>query len=537
MNLSCLQTVGDGGDRQDISDSSCSDAGKSMQAQDPNPPPHPISASTTPVPSSPQAAGTAAKTPCASASEGELSEDAKTLRQAVHALLTFSHREFLLRSQLTDVVKHNTKPPPEEIERQLGLPATTISSQLTKTFLTAGFQHYQRSGMTTGNAPQNFEPINCPPSLSRTDGSCCYRLHKEVPPRRFSLMPKFFRFRDRMRNNASYNIKFPPPVLANTNFSNPVVPSLPLPIAFPGFTAGGPHGYTHESPDFQQAPRTFHAGAASGMPTAGQGDPVTASYAVEEHPSHPYGSALTPSPPVRPVVEIRPYQTDKGPATSPQGPEVQQTEGIGNSDQTNGSRIEAVTERRSSHLVHRRASSAGPATVVPLGSAFDSGLAHESIQEPHRSKSLAESNYVQPGAVGDSFGGEPCVQDYYVPEPRHALSPYDARGSLAGKSSWPAPSSWVSSNAFLPSGADIKRTEPHAILTESGMPPVAGNRLMTIGPWESKVDSSEPSVAGHNAFSHEPPPVAVNGDGSRFSGSQQVRGTDRGPWQYMVQED
>nr|CEL77934.1 TPA: hypothetical protein BN1205_037945 [Toxoplasma gondii VEG] len=425
----------------------------------------------------------------------------------------------------------------EEIERQLGLPATTISSQLTKTFLTAGFQHYQRSGMTTGNAPQNFEPINCPPSLSRTDGSCCYRLHKEVPPRRFSLMPKFFRFRDRMRNNASYNIKFPPPVLANTNFSNPVVPSLPLPIAFPGFTAGGPHGYTHESPDFQQAPRTFHAGAASGMPTAGQGDPVTASYAVEEHPSHPYGSAVTPSPPVRPVVEIRPYQTDKGPATSPQGPEVQQTEGIGNSDQTNGSRIEAVTERRSSHLVHRRASSAGPATVVPLGSAFDSGLAHESIQEPHRSKSLAESNYVQPGAVGDSFGGEPCVQDYYVPEPRHALSPYDARGSLAGKSSWPAPSSWVSSNAFLPSGADIKRTEPHAILTESGMPPVAGNRLMTIGPWESKVDSSEPSVAGHNAFSHEPPPVAVNGDGSRFSGSQQVRGTDRGPWQYMVQED
>nr|CEL70305.1 TPA: hypothetical protein BN1204_059890 [Neospora caninum Liverpool] len=436
-----------------------------------------------------------------------------------------------------DLQDNNGSSTSEEIERQLGLPATTISSQLTKTFLTAGFQHYQRSGITTGNAPQNFEPINCPPVLSRTDGSCCYRLHKEIPPRRFSLMPKLFRFRDRMRNHASYNIKFPPPVLANTNFSNPVLPSLPPPIAFSGFA--GPH-YSRESPDCQQVPRAFPPGTSS-MPVPGRGDPVPpASYTVEEQPSHPYGSVLNPQPP-QPMMEIRPYQAEAGTATCAHGPTVQQNESAVNPDHSNVIRIEPANERRSSHLVHNRASSAGgkDAIGVPLGCAFDTGLGHDPIQERYRSKSLGEPNYVQPGSVGDSFGGEPSVQDHYVPEPRHALSPYDARGTLAGKSSWPAPSSWVSSNAFLPSGEDIRRTE-HAALTESAMPTHVdahtGNRPVTVRPWESKVESSQ-SAGSHNAFTNAPDPMTLYGDGSRPNAPQQIRGTDSGPWQYMVQED
>ncbi|CBZ55564.1 hypothetical protein NCLIV_059890 [Neospora caninum Liverpool] len=279
----------------------------------------------------------------------------------------------------------------------------------------------------------------------------------------------------------------------------------------------------------------------NGSSTSGRGDPVPpASYTVEEQPSHPYGSVLNPQPP-QPMMEIRPYQAEAGTATCAHGPTVQQNESAVNPDHSNVIRIEPANERRSSHLVHNRASSAGgkDAIGVPLGCAFDTGLGHDPIQERYRSKSLGEPNYVQPGSVGDSFGGEPSVQDHYVPEPRHALSPYDARGTLAGKSSWPAPSSWVSSNAFLPSGEDIRRTE-HAALTESAMPTHVdahtGNRPVTVRPWESKVESSQ-SAGSHNAFTNAPDPMTLYGDGSRPNAPQQIRGTDSGPWQYMVQED
>ncbi|PFH34890.1 hypothetical protein BESB_069230 [Besnoitia besnoiti] len=519
------------------------DSGKSTQPAEQAPTPRPSSAPSLPAPAAPTPPPNVRPCPGSPGTSGtEGSEESKALRQAVHALLTFSHREFLVRSQLADVVKHNSKPPPEEIERQLGLSPATISSQLTKSFLTAGFQHYQRSGMTTGNAPQNFEPINCPPALSCADGSCCYHLHKEVPPRRFSLMPKLFRFRDRMRNSAPVNIKFPSSVLANTNFCNRIPPSLPLPVAVGGgVRGGGPYGYCRESADLPQVPPAYSAAMPPCRPDAAQGEAASGyTYTVEEHPSHPYGGGFGPAASSRPLLEIRPYQVSAGPRA--QGPSAQQGDGVGNPDHGNVVRLEPESEKRCSHIIQNRASPPSGGASAPLGAAFDAGLTGDGFRSRSRPKSIAESNPAQPGSVGDPPGGELSVKEAYLREPQRALSPLDARGSLASKSAWPAPSSWVSSNAFLPCGADSRRPETHASFfdtaTDRPADPPGASRPQPAAAWECMVDASETATAAHDAFANAAQHSStINGDGWQKSGSGADRRQGSGPWQYMVQDD
>lgn len=461
-----------------------------------------------------------------------------------------------MRAQMSETVKHNSKPPPEDIERQLGLPATTISSQLTSTFLTAGFKHYQRSGMTTGNAPQNFEPIHCPPPHTRADGGCCYHLHKEVAPRRFSLMPRFFRFRDRLRNSSAPSCRFPSPALSNFSFPGQKA-QLSLPSRVPFSTsATGLYSSPFISDDYQQSARLLPSSLHPGRPAASQGDVAPMPmYAVEEQPSHPFSGNLCPAPPIKPAMEVVPFPPDGNRPVS-QPPPVKQGEGAATSDH-NGSLVNsAEVANAGSHLVHSRgnATARAPTSGPPP---FEDPALLGSFQDRHRSKSLTEANMPQLGTAADPLGAERPFYGGYLPEPRHALSPYEPRGPLANKMAWPTPRSWLSSNAFQRSSRENIRRESYP-LHPAVMPVAQPNpRLQETSGWEPLVGVSQPvtlqdeasailpSVQANDSRRLSSPEegggraasVASAGDTRRFSGLEQAGGSEGGAWQYMVQED
>ncbi|PHJ21693.1 hypothetical protein CSUI_004453 [Cystoisospora suis] len=458
---------------------------------------------------------------------------------------------------MSETVKHNSKPPPEDIERQLGLPATTISSQLTSTFLTAGFKHYQRSGMTTGNAPQNFEPIHCPPPHTRADGGCCYHLHKEVQPRRFSLMPRFFRFRDRLRNSSAPSCRFPSPAVSNLNFSGPKAPlSLPSRVPFPASTAGL-YSSPFISDDYQHPARPLPSSLNPGRPAASQGDVAPMPmYAVEEQPSYPFSGNLCPAPPIKPAMEVVPFPPDGSrPVTQP--PAVKHGEGVASPDH-NGNLVNSVEGGSAgSHLVHSR----GNATVRAPTSApvpLEDPALLGSFQDRCRSKSLTEANMPQLGTAADPLGAERPFYGGYLPEARHPLSPYEPRGPLAGRMAWPTPRSWLSSNAFQRSSRENIRRESypvHSTVMPGGQP---DPRLHDNSGWEPLVGMSQPVTVQDELASAILPSVqaaesrrlsspeeaggrvasaASTGETRRFSGLEQTGGTEAGAWQYMVQED
>lgn len=109
----------------------------------------------------------------------------------------------MARSQLPDVLRHNNKPPPEEVEKQLELPPGTLSCQLANYLLYPAVSG-QRSGVTTSNAPQNSEGLNLAWPAPHGAGGCCYHLHKPPPPpRAFSVKAKLHQLKQRICNKAS----------------------------------------------------------------------------------------------------------------------------------------------------------------------------------------------------------------------------------------------------------------------------------------------------------------------------------------------
>lgn len=103
----------------------------------------------------------------------------------------------MARSQLPDVLRHNNKPPPDEVEKQLELPPGTLSCQLANYLLHPAVAG-QRSGVTTSNAPQNSDSLNLTWPTPHGTGGCCYHLHKPPPPpRAFSVRAKFQQFLQR----------------------------------------------------------------------------------------------------------------------------------------------------------------------------------------------------------------------------------------------------------------------------------------------------------------------------------------------------
>lgn len=104
----------------------------------------------------------------------------------------------MARSQLPDVLRHNNKPPPDEVEKHLELPPGTLSCQLANYLLHPAVSG-QRSGVTTSNAPQNCDTLNVPWPAAHAAGGCCYHLHKPPPPpRAFSLRLKLQQLMQRL---------------------------------------------------------------------------------------------------------------------------------------------------------------------------------------------------------------------------------------------------------------------------------------------------------------------------------------------------
>lgn len=108
----------------------------------------------------------------------------------------------MTRSQLSDVIRHNSKPPPDEVEKQLGLPPGSISAQLASHLLNPAMVA-GKAGINTSNAPQNFDTFNLQCPKPHGSGGCCFHLHRPPPPpRAFSLRARLLQIRDRIRGRS-----------------------------------------------------------------------------------------------------------------------------------------------------------------------------------------------------------------------------------------------------------------------------------------------------------------------------------------------
>ncbi|KAL8273689.1 hypothetical protein Esti_002401 [Eimeria stiedai] len=358
-------------------------------------------------------------TPQSAAATGP--EAANEMRRAILCLLMYSHREFMARSQLPDVLRHNNKPSPDEVEKQLELPPGALSCQLANYLLqptVAG----QRSGVTTSNAPQNCDTLNVPWPASHGGGGCCYHLHKPTPPAKvFSVRAKLQQLKQRFSARSSIaaasSPSAQPPSSAAVNATHsPRQRWTPTAAQRP---QQGLHGE-------QVAPATRrlngvpllmqHGGQSGGMPLPPIG--------VPKQPAHqllPYtidGGATTPKPRAQPIAVNTPTST--GP---PRGHQAFPLTSLSHAT------LLQADYHKSTGNQHANSTSQWEA----------------SMQTREKSKSITEREV---GAVlpALAWGGEeafPSDKDLSLPEPKSPYSP--PRGAAtSGKAplAFPPCSSW-----------------------------------------------------------------------------------------------
>lgn len=345
-------------------------------------------------------------------------------------------REFFLRAQMTNVVKHNSKPLPEEIERNLGLPSLSISSQLAKSFLKEGFQHSHRSGLTTGNAPQNFELVAGALPLFGPDNSCSYHLqkNKDFPQRRFSL--KLTRLRDRLRMRPLSPSKMCTSSASATYMGVSAITQRPphLPLVHRQL------GYRQPVQPLQALP---YPRCPSLLPTYPHVDLAAGPSTLvhEEQLSKPFEVAQQSPARHCADVDVKSYTPER---TSP-------PVGIQRVSAQQGSQSPGLQSSRHTVCVPG-ARSTFPHPVPNRGmssSCACSGVASSAHREPlkERSKSVVEANCVRPAYPAEAQLNEASLHGKgNLDCTKTLLSPCNlgAEGGAQQRGAWPCPSSWIS---------------------------------------------------------------------------------------------
>ncbi|CDJ50018.1 hypothetical protein, conserved [Eimeria brunetti] len=406
-------------------------------------------------------------------------EAAKEMRRAILCLLMYSHRqahklqrkwpsiarvktealfflcagqEFMARSQLPDVLRHNNKPPPDEVEKQLELPPGTLSCQLANYLLHPAVPG-QRSGVTTSNAPQNSDSLNLPWPAPHGVGGCCYHLHKPPPPpRTFSVRAKLQQLIQRLGNKPPTSIGCPEAQQQNVGANGPL--QTPRQRWTPPSASAPPKLATR---DLGRNPPIRLNGAQLVMQHGGQGGSVALpSLGAQKQPQ-----------------QILPYTIDGGAAQSPAGAHP----------------LTMNTPRvlPGAHV--------GPAhRSEPLGVAQlennKNGLERQhspeqSIGAREKSKSITEREVgtVLPALA---WGGEeaiPSEEDLALPEPKSPF--YPARNPTDGNKVapiFPPCSSWTPIEP-PPTATSVPLSVLHAALAANGMtlPPHTGSAAPTSG--------------------------------------------------------
>lgn len=366
----------------------------------------------------------------------------------------------MARSQLPDMLRHNNKPPPDEVEKQLELPPGTLSCQLANYLLHPALSG-QRSGVNTANAPQNSDSLNWPWPAAHGAGGCCYHLHRPAPPpRALSVKAKLQRLKQRFSSKASAG-----------PFACPAAQA-------PAGAAGG----------MLQSPRQRWASATAVVPL--QGPPrvqvATPPVRLNGAPLLMQHGGQAGSVPLRPLgvqkqpaQQLLPYTIDGGAAAPPPKPLPIAPHPPGSSAPPRGP--------------------IGP-LAIPAGSTdwtqldmskntADRPMPHSADWQPdngarEKSKSITERDM---GAVlpAMAWGGEdaiPSEEDLALPEPKSPFYPPRSNG-VGGKlaSAFPPCSSWTGIEP-PPSAPSIPLSVLQAAIGAGGKPgtPMANTALRVV---------------------------------------------------------
>ncbi|CDI75199.1 hypothetical protein, conserved [Eimeria praecox] len=361
----------------------------------------------------------------------------------------------MARSQLPDVLRHNNKPPPDEVEKQLELPPGTLSCQLANYLLHPAVAG-QRSGVTTSNAPQNSDSLNLPWPAPHGVGGCCYHLHKPPPPpRAFSVRAKLQQFLQRFAGKPAAS-----------------------PIGCPesqqqNITANGPL----QTPRQRWVPPSAVPPPKLAARNMGNNTPVRLNGAqlVMQHGGQAGSVALPPLGAQKQPQQILPYTIDGGSAQSPAGAHPL-----------------AMNTPRAAILP---GGALGPAPRgEPMGlaqhentkNAIDRQNASEqSAGTREKSKSITEREVgtVLPALAWGADEAIPSEEDLALPEPKSPF--YPPRNPTDGNKVapvFPPCSSWTPIEP-PPTATSVPLSVLHAALAANGMPlpPDAGTAVQPSG--------------------------------------------------------
>ncbi|CDJ32304.1 uncharacterized protein EMH_0043240 [Eimeria mitis] len=356
-------------------------------------------------------------------------------------------REFMARSQLPDVLRHNNKPPPDEVEKQLELPPGTLSCQLANYLLHPAVAG-QRSGVTTSNAPQNSDSLNLPWPAPHGVGGCCYHLHKPPPPpRTFSVRAKLQQLMQRFASKPATS-----PIGCPETQQASAAANVPL-----------------QSPRQRWNPPPAVAPTKVGVRNLGNNAPVRLNGAqlVMQHGGQARSVSVPPLGAQKQPQQILPYTIDGGAAQSPAG----------------ANPLTANTPRVGVLPV---AAPGAPLRSEPVG------LAQQRQQPPEqnigpreKSKSITEREVgtVLPALAWGGDEAIPSEEDLALPEPKSPF--YPARNPADGNKVapiFPPCSSWTPIEP-PPTATSVPLSVLHAALAANGMaiPPHAGTAVPASG--------------------------------------------------------
>ncbi|CDI82236.1 hypothetical protein, conserved [Eimeria acervulina] len=361
----------------------------------------------------------------------------------------------MARSQLPDVLRHNNKPPPDEVEKQLELPPGTLSCQLANYLLHPAVAAH-RSGVTTSNAPQNSDSLNLPWPAPHGVGGCCYHLHKPPqPPRTFSVRARLQQLIQRFAGK-------------------PATPAIGCPEAQQqNAAAGGPL----QTPRQRWIPPSAAAPPRAAACNLGSNPPVRLNGAqlVMQHGGQAGSVALPQLGAQKQPQQILPYTIDGGAAQSPVG----------------------------THPLPMNTPRTGVVPGAPLGPAprrealesaplQDGKITRQRPQSQEqyvgtreKSKSITEREVgtVLPALAWGGDEAIPSEEDLALPEPKSPF--YPARNPVDGNKVapiFPPCTSWTPIEP-PPTATSVPVSVLHAALAANGMvlPPHTGAAAQPIG--------------------------------------------------------